>query len=214
LLNSVRLRRIVLPKSLRMFRHGWNAPRAAERIWVRPAECVSAVGAFNRKMTGDVVGGDWDLRTEPVAELPKVRMARLHWQDGVSWRDAGAYDYMMQRIAEEGPLDDCETLDDVIARYERLDEIFEQVKRDGRFRTQTELRPGNIRERGGVYVHIGRRNTPIFGVGGCHRLAMAQILGFTCIPAQLGVVHSDALASWRSFCAADCAPADAARSNP
>ena len=106
---------------------------------------------------------------------------------------------MMERIAERGELDGCRSLDDVIARYERLDVMFERVTREKRLRTMSEVRPDNFRERGGVYIHIGRHNNPIFGGGGCHRLAMAITLGIDEIPAQVGVVHPDALARWGSF---------------
>lgn len=197
--KSTRFLKFGWPDAIRMLRHGWNAPRIAERIWIRPADCVTAVSSVSRQQTGHILGGDWDLQAQPLSEVPKVRMALLHWRSGLTWRDVGAYDYMMQRIAECGELDGCRNLEDVIARYDRLDLMFERVKREGRLRTQSELRPDNFRERGGVYIHIGRHNNPIFGSGGCHRLAMATALEIDEIPAQLGVVHPAALASWRSF---------------
>jgi hypothetical protein len=187
------------PDALRMLRHGSNAPRIAERIWIRPADCDAAISSVSRQQTGQVLDGDWDLHTRPLSDLPKVQMALLHWQAGRSWRDVGAYDYMMERIAERGELDGCRSLEDVIARYERLDVMFERVKTEKRLRPLSEVRPDNFRERGGVYIHIGRHNNPIFGGGGCHRLAMAIILGIDEIPAQVGVVHPRALAQWRSF---------------
>lgn len=198
-MKATRLFTIGWRDAMRMVRYGWDAPRIAERIWIRPADCVAAVSSVLRQQTGQVLGGDWDLRVGPLSELPKFRMALMHWHCGLSWRDVGAYDYMMQRIAECGELDGCRSMTDVIARYDRLDVIFEHVQREGRLRTQAEVQPGNFREQRGVYVHIGRQNTPIFGSGGCHRLAIATVLELEQIPVQLGVVHPGALASWHVF---------------
>jgi hypothetical protein len=126
-------------------------------------------------------------------------MALMHWELGLSWRDAGAYDYMMGRIAQSGELDGCRTLTDVVKRYDRLDELFEQVQREGRLRAVPEVRPNTFREQGGVYMHIGRNNSPIFGTGGCHRLAIAKVLDLEEIPTQLGVVHPEALRIWTTY---------------
>jgi len=95
-----------------------------------------------------------------------------------------------------GRFDGCETLEDVVRRYERLDEVFDQVRREGRLRTAAEL-GGSFRERGGVYVHIGRHSQPVFSLRGNHRLAIARILSLSLMPAQLGVVHPEALPNWR-----------------
>lgn len=197
---AVRLfRDVLIPDLYRMARHGLFAPRWSERIWIDPMECTRAVAVFPRNATGHVVGGDWDLRTSGIDSIPKIRMARLHWQDGVPWADTGAYDYMMARIGERGRLDGCRTLDDVVRRYEALDRIFAVVSREGRMLSRAELPGRSLREKGGIFVHIGRDNQPIFGIGGCHRLAMAQILGLSRIPAQLGVLHPLSLSTWRSL---------------
>jgi hypothetical protein len=181
-------------------RYGANAPRRCERIWIDPAQCMTVVESFSRASSGQIIGGDWDTGNNLVSDMPKIRMARLHWQDGLSWEDTGVYEYMMRRITSGGPLDGCSTLDDVKARYDKLDALFETVRREGRLRTREEL-GRRRREKGGVYVHIGRNNRPVFGAGGCHRLAIAQIIGLKSIPAQLGVVHPESLRTWRRLTA-------------
>ena len=42
-------------------------------------------------------------------------------------------------------------------------------------------------------MHIDRQGKPIFGLGGNHRLAIALTVGLRSFPAQLGVIHPNAL---------------------
>ncbi len=124
---------------------------------------------------------------------PKLDACYLHWSDGVSWSDTGIYEVMLDLIAKRGKVDGCRNLKDVQDRYERLDGVFSTVSEEGRLRVMSAVNPKNFREVGGVYFHIGRDGNPIFGGGGQHRLAIALILGIEHIPAQLGVIHPDAL---------------------
>jgi hypothetical protein len=184
-------------------RFGSNAPIFAELIWVDPQTCdhalnEAALGPFPRSLSGQVAGGDWDLDVRRVEEIPKVAFGIAHWGDGVPWEETGAYEYLLRLIAERGrPVDGCSTLDDIVARYARLDEIFDQVRRENRLRTRGQVKPTCFRERKGVYVHVGRGNQPIFGGGSNNRFAMARVLGLPTMPAQVGRVHREALPHWR-----------------
>ncbi len=84
-----------------------------------------------------------------------------------------------------------------MGRYQALDELFELVASERRLRRQVELNSRSFRELNGVYVHIGRNAEVLFAGGGFHRLAIARVLGLETIPAQLGVVHEEALETWR-----------------
>ena len=95
--------------------------------------------------------------------------------------------------------DDCTDFNDVVSRYARLDELFSYLQGGGKFRTRKELYGSRtFREQGGVYIHIDREGNPVFGGGGCHRLALAKILQLDIIPAQLGIVHHEAVDLWRT----------------
>lgn len=113
--------------------------------------------------------------------------------EGYSWEAAGAYDLTATLIARRGKVDGCASMQDVVRRYEDLDRMFDTMAREQRLRTAAEMRSGRIREEGGVYFHVGRDGTPIFGGGGNHRLAAAIALDIPTIPAQLGVVHPEGL---------------------
>ncbi|MGM0769377.1 MAG: hypothetical protein ACQEV6_15255 [Pseudomonadota bacterium] len=184
-------------------KYGALAPRYGERIFVRADQCLyylasSALQAhFHcrlRQGSGQVV--DWwpEADQRPVVEHQKIRFCLDHWLNGVSWEEAGAFTYMMARIQESsrGHFDGCASLDDVKARYRRLDDLYRSIEAKGRFLSVEQLMPDSFREVGGVVFHLGPDGVPVFGGGGTHRFAMAIALELT-IPAQLGLVHRSAL---------------------
>lgn len=187
-------------------RFGPGAPKAGQRIYINPGCVHNWVFLFSRRDTGKVIDGDWDNAVVPLTEIPKIRIVHRRIREGLSWQEAGAYDNLMQRIQDLGPRDGCSDLEDVKARYDRVDALIEHLAKGGRFLTSAEM--GAYREFGGVYIHVGRNGEPIFGGGGCHRLAIAQGLGLERIPAQVGVVHRRAVTSgaFRSLMEARPAP--------
>jgi hypothetical protein len=118
----------------------------------------------------------------------------------MSWSDAGAIDFMLDKIAisRTGVSDGCRNYDDVIKRFETLDHIWAKLSQDGRLPCREELIPSNFRELGGVLIHLGPGGEPIFSGAGCHRFAMALLLGAP-FPAQLGCVHETAVRQLPKF---------------
>lgn len=181
-----------------------------ERIWVPVAECRLALtnmelqnyltngargGCADKSST--VLSGDWDLQAWDVERHPRIRFCRLHWEHGLSWEQAGAYDYIMSIVDRKGSHDGCRNIQDVIDRYARLDKMYRQVLRERKLRPVEECHvEGHSRSRG-VLVHIGRNLEPIFGCRGFHRFACAKILNLDVIPADVGVVHAAVRGEWR-----------------
>lgn len=99
---------------------------------------------------------------------------------------------MESLIKKHGKYDGCVNIDDIVKRYRSLDTIFEQIRKEGRFRIRKEFNQKNFREKGGVLVHIGPYGEPFFGMGGCHRFAIALILKLK-LPSQIGCVYKDAI---------------------
>jgi hypothetical protein len=128
-----------------------------------------------------------------VSELAKFRICRLHWQDGQSWEEAGAYEHIQSRISRYGTYDGCRSHGQIVARYARLDALYDQVQLDGGLRPMNEVHTWAFREFGGVRFHVGADGELIFGRCGNHRFAIALILGLSVIPAQLGCVHVKAI---------------------
>lgn len=181
--------------------YGARAPLSDETLYVRPRDITRryvanpAEGAplFRRRHSGLVKGGDWDLSTLPLAQSPKYHACLAHWVDGISWEQTGIYDLHLDRIARNGVSDACRTLDDLKARYERLDRLFDQVQREGRLRDACQIEHYFRREHGGVFVHIDRHGRPLRNGGGEHRFLIAHILDLPEMPVQPGVIHLDAL---------------------
>lgn len=192
-------RRALGHDAMNLLRHGRGAPLWCERIWLDPPTCRDSYGRFKASNSGDIIGGDWDQKTYPFDRNPIAAACLRHWRDGMSWEESGAYELQLERIKRHGirNADGCRTLEDVIGRYEQLDEIFLTAKREGRLRPRNETDGYTFRERDGILIHIARDCRPIFGQRGVHRFVMAQLLGLSRVPAQVGVVHPAALKTWR-----------------
>lgn len=201
-----------------LVRYGKHAPRAAQMITVDPREVRhvyygalwdaelpagfvkpsdGAGPALGRAFTGSVVGGDWDLELVPLASCPKYRACVERYRFGKSWRETGALDLMSEILRTRPGADGCHSEADVVRRFERLDATFREIGSERRLRRRRELDASTFRESGGVYMHIGRDATALFAGGGFHRLAIAKILELESIPAQLGVVHEQAIGVWK-----------------
>ncbi|TGN38520.1 hypothetical protein E5Q11_15245 [Marinobacter confluentis] len=158
-------------------------------------------------MSGRVLN-EWptDLQ-QRISDNPKIGYCFDHWVQGKTWAEAGAINFMLEKIASSpaGVSDECRDYGDVIERFETLDRIWADLGKRGSLPSRQELIPGNFREIGGVLIHIGPGGEPIFSGAGCHRFAMALIMGAP-FPAQLGCVHESALDQLPEFRSRPCAP--------
>ncbi|WP_292291649.1 hypothetical protein [Marivita sp.] len=183
-------------------RFGPDAPRSDELIWIRPRDVTHwyhpdpAHGApkFRRRHSGMVADGDWDRSRKPFGSQIKLDGIRDHFQKGVPWQKTDLFDWMLRQIDEKGRADGCRTREDLIARYERLDRIYDEARRTGTLRPHGSVNRTRG-EQGGILVHIARDGTPLRDGGGMHRFAIAYILDLPKVPAQLGVLHRKALDS-------------------
>ena len=182
-------------------RFGPGAPLSDECIFVPPLDVRhiylgrrgSAAPRFKLRHSGLVVGGDWDKSRKPLDETRATRVIHDHFVRGMSWAETGILDYHLAIIAEKGVSEGMRTPQDVSARYEALDRVYEEASRTGRLRPRSEL-PGHFRrEHGGIFVHIARDGEPLRAGGGRHRFAIARLLRLRSVPAQLGVIHPDAV---------------------
>jgi len=183
-------------------RFGPDAPQSDELIWVRARDVVNwykpdpgnGAPRFRRRHSGMVAPGDWDLSTRPFGSHLKLNSIREHFENGVPWQNTNLFDWMLKEIEKHGRIDGCHTREDLIARYERLDRIFEETKRTGQLRPHGSVNKTRG-EHGGILVHITRDGLPLRDGGGMHRFAIAYILDLPKVPAQLGVIHPDAVKS-------------------
>lgn len=188
--------------AINKIRYGADAPEFAELIYVDPMQVNLYSFAWKQKDSGRVLGGEWDQPQHliPIDSRFKYKACIERWELNKTWEETGIYEFMLDFIAQrKSPVDKCSSLEDILARYERLDKLFEEIKACRNLKTQKELNPACFNEEGGIFIHIGRQNQLIFGGGGIHRLAIAQILRLNNIPAQLGVIHPEALKTWKAY---------------
>lgn len=172
---------------------GAGAPKYAELLWVRPRDVEAGLKKWSSKQSARVVSAWPHDLARPLCKWVTIRCCLEHWRGGVSWEETGLIDQMMSWIDKNGKVDRLSSRQDVLKRYEQLDDLYEQVVKEGQLKTRKELVRGNFREEGGVLIHIGPDCQPYFGGKGNHRLAIAIAADLAFFPAQLGVVHESAL---------------------
>lgn len=153
-----------------------------------PGEVTRSYGRFKPSTHhGTVAPGDWDRKHHHFGTNALAKAALRHWRDGVAWEDTGVVEVQLRRIEEYGPIwaDRLATRDDIMRRYERLDELYELVRRTGELPavTHTEDR---------IYIHLDRDGRAVFGHRGVHRFVITHLLGVPDVPARLGAVHPEA----------------------
>ncbi|SFC06704.1 hypothetical protein [Tropicimonas isoalkanivorans] len=181
--------------------YGRDAPQSDECVFVDPDAVRFAYSSrrnaeapvFRRSHSGLVKGGDWDLSVTPLKNGTKEIACIAHFRDGVPWEETGIYDYLMADIHRKGTADGMRSLAELEERYADLDQLYAETRELGRFRRRHELDSYFRREHGAIYIHIARDGTPLKAGGGVHRLIIARILGLRRVPAQLGVIHAEAV---------------------
>ena len=174
--------------------YGWAAPARSETIHVDPrhirARITPQLGRQLVRTTGHeggvIVDGDWDLERVTSREFtttPVYRSCHAHWVEGVPWEETESVRMDLDRLAD-GTCHDFDGVEQLIARHDRLDRIFEEVvERWGLSRRYEDL----------VRISIARDHTLLWGPDGGHRIAMALIANLTRIPARVGYIHNQAL---------------------
>lgn len=186
---------------LNRLRFGRRAPLSDMPIFAVPREITEfyAPGGgyprLRRQQSGLVLGGDWDLQRTDVEDNIKLISCRMRWEGGADWQDTPVFRWMLRAIGQGQAPDACRSPEDVARRYGALDRVFEETRARGRLLLRREL-PGFFRrEHGAVLLHVARDGTLLRAGGGQHRFAIAKILDLPEMPAQLGVVHRQALDS-------------------
>lgn len=183
--------------------HGKKAPFYSQLIQVDPNDCSwlnrDLFKSSNHRYSGKIVEGNWDIEGMPLLEHPKINACYLHWEKGVDWKDTGVYEYLLDQIKQRGVADFCTNIEQIKMRYEKLDVIFEQMRKEKRMLTGKELGVGSFRGEGNGFIHFGRNGAPVYGGGFLHRFAAARILRLSKIPAQVGLVHPKGINLWHDF---------------
>ena len=117
----------------------------------------------------------------------------MHFVEGVPWCETPIYARLLSEIKAGKQPDELRSEADLVARYARLDRMFEETLARGRFLLRRHLPECFRDEHGGVLMHVARDGTCLRSGGGVHRMAIAKILNLPEMPAQIGAIHPDAI---------------------
>ena len=187
-------------------------PSSVERLTGRPyPPWENRFGLF-----GTVRDGDWDrkpLTADPerypgvclyggraVRDTVLYRSLRTRFEQAAPWSETELYSVLRTELdAGRSVWHGCDTEAEIRRRCERLDTLYQTLRRDG-FRSQLSLAhrrrsppdgdafPRVMRHE--VAVDIGRDGAPLL-VEGKHRFMLADLLGIESIPVVVYVRHRD-----------------------
>ena len=192
-----KLKNILLIDLGNKIKYGPNAPLYAERIWINPSDCQFRLTGLSN-YSGKVVK-KWPPkkynRITAVAASYRITSCKKRWVYGEPWEATTDYKKKMQKLADRGYAwdGDCYSEKELLDKYKALDDIFKQVKKEGKIKTGKELDPGIFRESETYMIHIGPEGELYLGGKGYHRFAMALVLNLDLVPAQIGCVHKNAI---------------------
>lgn len=185
-----RANKVLIPSVRNIYnfvRFGPLAPKFNERLILYPGMDEIFHGKKylprHEMLSAKVITSAWPVSSrENIRESRKFKICYRRWVEGMTWEEAGAYEWMLKAIERKGSVDGCHNMDEIRIRFEALDEIFSKVSKEGRFHNNFSIR-----------AHIGPDRALYFGHGGGHhRLAISLILRIP-IEAQVGLVHVEAI---------------------
>ena len=151
---------------------------------------------------GRVVSGNWDTLDTKFDELDFYTSYQERASIGTIWERLPYYRRVLGEIEAGKEKWDCESKQDLDRRCQRLDEIFEDILRNG-YKSRKLLREiegnngvlwGEWEDQDEITVNVGRHGDLIFN-NGRHRLTFAKIAGVQKVPVRITVRH----ALWESF---------------
>ena len=140
-----------------------------------------------------IAAGDWDQKVVSILDVKAIIRTTRHFSQGLSWKEVGEIDWMLNNINEHGKQDGCESLLDVEKRCDAIDSLKTKLEYGGRFLTQQQINPKNFREKGGIGVFIDRNGRIVWLSDGAHRLAIARHLSIKKVPVCIHKIHIDAI---------------------
>jgi hypothetical protein len=155
-------------------------------LWVAPSTLNSYSDFWSKRLAGTpIMGGNWDLKTSPIAEHPTFRGLYEHFKNGVEWRDAAMFNTPSFTYLHRP-----ETFD---AKCRQRDALYQSIVERGLLPDFTpegeDLENFNEGEIRNILIHIGRDGELIFAGRGWHRLSIAKILDLQSIPVQVLLRH-------------------------
>lgn len=144
-----------------------------------------------------VVGGNWDQQLRKFSDDVVYQSFCKRFKKGVEWKDTDYYEFMIDKITEDGSYKGINSQSDIDERCRKLDELYAVIERNG-YKSQRLLNSGKISdldtepllppERKEITVNVARDGEFLWS-GGAHRLSIAKILGIDLIPVRIRARH-------------------------
>jgi len=148
--------------------------------------------AFHRYWnTGDIVGGGWDKKKTPITNSPWYKGIVQRYQDNHSWEDTVLFEFMAERIKNNGSMDNCYSKKELLDRLNRVDSLYNSLKEQKYDRDMDPCDYDSISRKSFdcVCVHIDRNGEFLFKGGAHHRLMLSKYLQLDSIPVRVIVRH-------------------------
>jgi hypothetical protein len=179
--------------------------RKFERLLLHPEEITWGFVRTPPHHFGVVRRKFWDLPRVPVSEaiggIPKNCLKRL--LPSQSWESSGEFERVQREERRKGNpylANDPRFFLRWQQRFEALDALIDDVKREGTLQTRDQLDSLPFRERGGVGIVINEDGS-ISLCDGHHRFGLSLGLGVQRLPVALFAVHPEFVKSgkWKTF---------------
>lgn len=181
--------------------HGYPI-QYAQQIWINPNDVKLflnpqtipfPVSKSHRELSGLISDQPWDDAAIDLSDVPQYREVTLRFFHGYSWGETGAIERLHSLLKAGKRCAGCTTTKDIYRRFGEIDRLYSQIQQSKRLKTRAEVDACPFRELNGVFIHVDSQARPLFGSGGAHRLFISQLVELTTIPAQVGLVHPNAL---------------------
>lgn len=175
-------------------------PRHIRSAWWVDLSQVELQTKYKWKMRKGVhlcVGGEWDIQdVRPRISVydpfdsddiwrSDYETVRILFCEGGDFSETPQFESVKKAIITEKKTGRAKTLDDIPKYFDQLKRTFKSIKENG-FLTQEKLGNSKYDE---MKIHVTRSGQLCYGGIGCHRIAMAEILGIYWVPFLLESVH-------------------------
>lgn len=153
-------------------------------IYVDPQKIQRYSSQFGKwESVGKIAPGEWDKTAKPLTEMKKYQAVKKRFSHGKTWEETGIFEYLLNKKESSGTIDGCQNKAELEERYQKIDNLYENIKRKG----YDESQHGRYDY---IAVHIGRNGDLIFAGSGNHRLAISKILDLEEIPVWVRARHA------------------------
>lgn len=150
----------------------------ARPIFINPNDIVCRSKYGHNLYAGEILSGDWDLRTEELQDTQTYQSVIQHFRDGRAWEGTDFFQKSRDVFERGEKVRGARSLVELKHYYEtHVQHVYESIVQSG-------FLARNI-----LHIHIGRAGRLILGFTGIQRLAMAKVAGVTRMPCMVHARH-------------------------